>query len=93
MVEAAEFANSEGVNEVLLDALIAAVDPALLIFELPGKWIAEVHAHEIHAMMVHLTERLGSDVNIANVPAADLVMLETLRTGLGVTGGPVGDEE
>ncbi len=91
MVEAAEFVTPDGIDEALLDTLVGAVDPGLLIFELPGNWIAGVHAHEVHAMMVHLTERLGPDVNIANVPATDLVVLETLRTGLGVTGGSFGD--
>jgi phosphosulfolactate synthase len=87
MVEAAEVATPDGVDEALLEALLGAIDPDLLIFELPGRWIAEVHAHEVHAMMVRLIRRLGEGVNLANVAPEDVVMLETLRTGLGVTGG------
>lgn len=87
MVEAAEFATSEGVDEDLLESLLGAIDADLLIFELPGRWIAGVHAHEVHTMMVQLSEWLGAGVNIANVLPDDVVMLETLRTGLGVTGG------
>ncbi len=87
MVEAAEVATPEGVNHELLEALLGALDADLLIFELPGKWISGVHAHEVHGMMVRLIERLGEGVNIANVLPEDVVMLETLRMGLGVTGG------
>ncbi len=87
MVEAAEVATPKGVNYELLEALLGAIDADLLIFELPGKWISGVHAHEVHGMMVRLIERLGEGVNISNVLPEDVVMLETLRMGLGVTGG------
>ena len=93
MVEAAEFATPEGVDGALLDALLSEIDAATLIFELPGRWISGVHAHQVHAMMVRLTERFGPGVNIANVLPEDVIMLETLRTGLGVTGLPEGVSE
>jgi phosphosulfolactate synthase len=86
VVEAAEFTTSDGVAESLLGALLDAFDHELLVFELPGKWIAGVHAHEVHTTTVRLIERLGPEVNLANVAPEDVVLVETLRSGLGVTG-------
>lgn len=86
VVEAAEFAGPEGIAEPLLTALLDAIDRELFIFELPGRWIAGFQAHEAHTTAVRLIERLGPAVNLANVAAEDVVMVETQRTGLGVTG-------
>lgn len=86
VVEAAELAGPARIDQELLERLLAAVDPDLLVFELPGRWISGVHGHEIHGLMVRLIERLGAEVNLANVAEHDVVLLETLRTGLGVTG-------
>lgn len=83
-VEAAEFVTKGTFDTALVETLVNAVDPADILFELPGKWISDVHAHQVYRMMVWLVEHVGPTVNIGNVAPADVVALETLRTGVGV---------
>jgi phosphosulfolactate synthase len=85
LVEAAEFVSEDGLDTSLVETLLGEVNPADLMFELPGKWIANVHGHQIYRMMIWLVEHVGPDVNIGNVVSEDIVPLETLRTGVGVT--------
>lgn len=85
LVEAAEFVSPEGVDPSLVESLLGDMDRADIMFELPGKWIANVHAYQVYQMMIWLVEHVGPDVNIGNVAAEDIVPLETLRTGVGVT--------
>lgn len=84
LVEAAEFVSTQGFDDALVTSLLEEVDAEKLIFELPGKWIADVHAHEVYQMMIWLVENIDH-VNIANVLPEDVLPLETLRTGIGVT--------
>jgi phosphosulfolactate synthase len=83
-VEAAEFVSPEGLNTSLIETLLGEVNPADIIFELPGKWIPNVQAHQIYRLMVWLVEHVGPTVNIGNVAPEDVLPLETLRTGVGV---------
>lgn len=83
-VEAAEFVTPGGPDTELIEALLAQVNPADIIFELPGKWIPDVQAHQVYRLMVWLVEFVGHEVNIGNVGLEDVVALETLRTGVGV---------
>ncbi|MBW2153435.1 MAG: phosphosulfolactate synthase, partial [Deltaproteobacteria bacterium] len=55
-----------------------------VIFELPGRWISNVHGCGIHDMEVYLIDEFGPEVNIANVAPDEVMELETLRTGVGV---------
>ncbi|HEX4365106.1 MAG TPA: phosphosulfolactate synthase [Solirubrobacteraceae bacterium] len=55
----------------LIDEIVHEVDHGKLIFEAPQK-------HQ----QVWLIERYGSDVNLGNVPPAEILSLETLRLGL-----------
>ena len=55
----------------LIDEIVHAIDPSRLIFEAPQK-------HQ----QVWFIERFGADVNLGNVPPADVISLETLRLGL-----------
>lgn len=85
-VEGAEFTNKQ--NGTLLEDVIQGVTKGVdlkdIIFELPGHWISNVHACGIHDMEVFLVQQFGPDVNIANVAPDEIMMLETLRTGVGV---------
>lgn len=83
-VEAAEFFEGKFKADVV-QRMAQSVPVDALIFELPGKWIHDIHASQVHEMMVFLIDELGPDVNIANVLPEDIVALETLRTGLGVS--------
>jgi len=83
-VEAAEFVTDKGLDTELIRILLQEVDPGDILFELPGKWIPDVHTHTVYRMMVWLIEHIGADVNIGNVAPEDVVPLETLRTGVGV---------
>ncbi|MBA3328972.1 MAG: phosphosulfolactate synthase [Solirubrobacterales bacterium] len=55
----------------LIDEIVHELDHAKLIFEAPRK-------HQ----QVWLIERYGADVNLGNVPPAEVLSLETLRLGL-----------
>jgi phosphosulfolactate synthase len=84
-VEAAELFEGEGFDESLATRLGEELPLDRVIFELPGAWIDGVQAHQVHTMMVWLVDRFGPDVNIGNVASDSVLMLETLRTGAGVT--------
>jgi phosphosulfolactate synthase len=85
-VEGAEFTHKQDgtLLEDVIEGVTKGVDLKDIIFELPGHWISNVHACGIHDMEVFLVERFGPDVNIANVASDEIMMLETLRTGVGV---------
>ena len=55
----------------LIDEIAHAVDPAQVIFEAPQK-----------DQQVVLIQRFGPDVNLGNIPPADVLPLETMRLGL-----------
>jgi phosphosulfolactate synthase len=55
----------------LIDEIAHAVDPAKIIFEAPQK-----------DQQVVLIKRFGPDVNLGNIPPADVLPLETMRLGL-----------
>ena len=55
----------------VLDAVLRAVDPETLVFEAPHK-----------DQQAALIRRLGANVNLANVPPADALGVESLRLGL-----------
>ncbi len=55
----------------LIDEIAHAVDPARIIFEAPRK-----------DQQVVLIKRFGADVNLGNIPPADVLPLETMRLGL-----------
>jgi phosphosulfolactate synthase len=55
----------------LIDEIAHAVDPGRIIFEAPQK-----------DQQVHLIRRFGPDVNLGNIPPADVLPLETMRLGL-----------
>jgi phosphosulfolactate synthase len=55
----------------LIDEIVHEVDSAKLIFEAPRK-----------DQQVWLIERHGADVNLGNIPPAEVLSLESLRLGL-----------
>jgi phosphosulfolactate synthase len=55
----------------VLDAVLASIDPARLVFEAPTK-----------DLQVELIHAVGPAVNLGNIAAADVVGVETLRLGL-----------
>jgi phosphosulfolactate synthase len=55
----------------LIDEIAHAVDPAQIIFEAPQK-----------DQQVVLIRRFGPDVNLGNIPPAEVLPLETMRLGL-----------
>ena len=55
----------------LIDEIVHEIDRSKLVFEAPQK-------HQ----QVWLIERYGADVNLGNVPPAEVLSLETLRLGL-----------
>jgi len=85
-VEGAEFTdkNDGTLLEDVIEGVTKGVDLKDIMFELPGRWISNVHGCGIHDMEVFLVERFGPEVNIANVQPDEILELETLRTGVGV---------
>ncbi|MDQ3849608.1 MAG: phosphosulfolactate synthase [Actinomycetota bacterium] len=55
----------------LIDEIVHEIDPSQLIFEAP-------QSHQ----QVWLIERYGTEVNLGNVPPAEVLSVETLRLGL-----------
>ncbi len=55
----------------LIDEIAHAIDPAKIIFEAPQK--------DQQAILI---KRFGADVNLGNIPPADVLPLETMRLGL-----------
>lgn len=85
-VEGAEFTdkNDGSLLEDVIEGVTKGVDLKDILFELPGRWISNVHGCGIHDMEVFLVDRFGPEVNIANVQPDEILELETLRAGVGV---------
>jgi phosphosulfolactate synthase len=85
-VEGAEFTDKKDgtLREDVIEGVTRGVDLKDIMFELPGRWISNVHGCGIHDMEVFLIERFGPETNIANVQPDEILELETLRTGVGV---------
>jgi phosphosulfolactate synthase len=85
-VEGAEF-SSKTDGTLLTDVIervTRGIDIEKILFELPGRWISNVHGCGIHDMELFLIEQFGPEVNIANVAPDEVLELETLRAGVGV---------
>jgi len=65
------YQNDGTLQEGIIEAVLDAVAPEQLIFEAPHK-----------RQMTWFIRRLGSNVNIGNVPLGEVLNLETLRLGL-----------
>lgn len=85
-VEGAEFTDKRNgtLLEDVIEGVTRGVDLKDIMFELPGRWISNVHGCGIHDMEVFLIEHFGPETNIANVLPDEILELETLRTGVGV---------
>jgi len=59
------------VKSGVVDEIVTKIDPARLIFEAPQK-----------AQQVWFIQKFGSDVNLGNIAAPEVISLETLRLGL-----------
>ena len=87
LLEAAELVRNDPDVQRDVDAVVDAIGLEQVMFELPGPWIAGVHACDIHAMRRRLIAAYGPNVNIGNCDPADLVNLEAYRRKLGVNAG------
>ena len=85
-VEAAELTDKTdgSIKEDVIMQISQEVDLDNIIFELPGTWIKNVHHCDIHDMAIFMVNQFGSGINLANVGPTEVIMLETLRTGVGV---------
>lgn len=87
LVEAAELVSDDADTAAAVDEIVKVVGVEQVMFELPGPWIADVHACDVHAMRKRLIEQYGPNVNIGNVAGEDIVSVEAYRRGLGVNAG------
>ena len=85
-VEGAEFTDKQTGTLLpdVIEGVTRGVDVNDIMFELPGRWISNVHGCGIHDMEVFLVDQFGPEANIANVAPDEILELETLRTGVGV---------
>lgn len=88
LVEAAELVVDGVADAAMLDTLHTSLDPARVMFELPGPWIDNVHLCDIEALKKMLVRNFGPDVNVANVSSDTVIDFEATRSGLGVAGPP-----
>ena len=88
LVEAAELVVDGVADAAMLETLYASLDPARVMFELPGPWIENVHLCDIEALKKLLVRNFGPDVNVANVAPDTVIDFEATRNGLGVAGPP-----
>jgi phosphosulfolactate synthase len=65
------FRPSGEVREGLIDEIVHEIDPRSILFDAPRK-----------DQQVWFVRRFGPDVNLGNVPAGEVLALETLRLGL-----------
>lgn len=88
LVEAAELVVDGVADAAMLETIYASLDPARVMFELPGPWIENVHLCDIEALKKLLVRNFGPDVNVANVSPDTVIDFEATRSGLGVAGPP-----
>ena len=89
LLEAAELVSDDPAVARDVEAVVDAVGLERVMFELPGPWIAGVHACDIHAMRRQLLDQYGPEVNLGNVSPDEIVSTEALRRRLGVNAGGV----
>lgn len=86
LVEAAELIENGKPKMKLIDGIRKGLDMSKVLIELPGPWITGVTLSAVEDMKKFLVSEFGPDVNLANVPPADIMETEALRVGLGVVG-------
>ena len=89
LVEAAELIENGKPKMKLIDGIRRALDMEKVLIELPGPWISGVTLSAVEDMKKFLVSEFGTDVNLANVSALDIMETEALRVGLGVVGPKV----
>ena len=87
LLEAAELVSQDAAAADAVEEVVREVGLERVMFELPGPWIPGVTHDVIHRMRRQLIESYGTQVNLGNVAAEDLMSLEAFRRGLGVNAG------
>jgi phosphosulfolactate synthase len=87
LLEAAELVSQDPATTGAVEEVVKEVGLERVMFELPGPWIPGVTHDVIHRMRRQLIESYGTQVNLGNVAAEDLMSLEAFRQGLGVNAG------
>jgi phosphosulfolactate synthase len=87
LLEAAELVNADASTARDVENVVEGVGIDVVMFELPGPWIAGVSLHDIHTMRREIVDRYGNEVNVGNVAPDELFSFEAYRRGLGVNAG------
>jgi phosphosulfolactate synthase len=82
-VEAAELIEDQALNLELVKALTRDVEVGYLIFEIPGAWMKGMSFSTQYGFWKVLIHHIGPDVNLANIPAEEVLRLSLMRLGLG----------
>ena len=79
LVEAAELYVDGVFQEDLIAGIRENIPIEKIIFELPGEWIHDIHAHQVYTLKLWLMDKIGTDVNLANVEPKDILTTAALR--------------
>ena len=83
MFEAAELFENGVFKKEVIENLEKEINLNDIIFELPGPWISHITISDIYSVLSWLIQKLGPEVNIANVSSQDILCLEAERVNLG----------
>jgi len=85
LLEAAEFLSADGLNTALIKRILSEVDASKVMFELPGRWLDGYQIHQAQQLARQILDEIGPNANLGNIIPEDVLSMETLRTGLGVS--------
>lgn len=84
VLEGAELVADGDIDRRLLDGIMAGIDLAKSMIEVPGPWISGVTWSMVQDLTKLLIKEVGPDVNLGNIMPDDIFHTEALRVGLGV---------
>lgn len=82
-VEAMELIEGQELNLPVIEKILGKVEAPFLIFEIPGLWVKGITFDVQYGFWKTLIRHIGPEVNLANIPAEELLRLSLMRLGLG----------
>ena len=82
LVEALEFFDNGRFQKEIVNQISKAVDPGVLIFEIPTRHTRGVDIHARYSTQTWLIQNLGMEANIGNMDPEEVLQLEGLRRNL-----------
>ena len=82
LVEALEFFDNGKFQTEIVNKISKAIDPGVLIFEIPTRHTKGVDIHGRYSTQTWLIQNLGVEANIGNMDSEEVLQLEGLRRNL-----------